>query len=477
MTLSASLTLQEVMERAAAIRAKDPPFARGYSQSAVVTRPTGPQLAQIIKHEAEAEAEAKRIQNKAAAGVRPAETSTDGAKVEQRRDEVETRRTTRRTKASDGNGNGSRPDVSDTDGNRSRPDDGNRSRPDVSDTDTNTNTDESDPTHDPDVTDETDESDSTYDSDIDDIVESDIDDMPCHNARDKPRPDRPRHDAPRRELRVDREIRTNSDGTKTTVIHIPYTLAEVVEEARGFVEDPKEQPDYSELEVLTGDVLFLTSDGQTLGDKRSAAVDSISAIASSFEDMRRVFANKRQRTVSLFCSLPDLDPWLTRVTSCLPHRLELKPPPSQSLRIMIIDTMPSQKRVDSTFHPDVVFSTSAIESPSDRNLRVSGKEFTLNVMRHADALTVSDSHLSVFRYDFRLLQSRRCLAVSRRVLGISTTSHRYHSLHRSGTSSTKSRFDRQSQTMVQGLQHLWSHPLSWDGGTSQRPGQTTLGSW
>ena len=43
---------------------------------------------------------------------------------------------------------------------------------------------------------------------------------------------------------------------------------------------------------MTRDVLFLTSDGETLGDKKTAIVDTIPDINSSFEDMRRVFANK-----------------------------------------------------------------------------------------------------------------------------------------------------------------------------------------
>lgn len=92
-----------------------------------------------------------------------------------------------------------------------------------------------------------------------------------------------------------REVRIASDGvTTTTVIHLPYTLAEIEQDANGFEDETTEQPDYSELEPIDGDVLFLTSDGKTLGDKRSAKVDT-TKIASGFEDMRRVFANKRQR--------------------------------------------------------------------------------------------------------------------------------------------------------------------------------------
>ena len=53
---------------------------------------------------------------------------------------------------------------------------------------------------------------------------------------------------------------------------------------------------------MTGDVLFLTSDGYTLADKKTAIVDTISTIALSYQDMRRVFANKRGAGVSC-CSL------------------------------------------------------------------------------------------------------------------------------------------------------------------------------
>lgn len=95
-----------------------------------------------------------------------------------------------------------------------------------------------------------------------------------------------------------REVRVNSDGSQTTVVHLSHTLAEVEQEARGLVEDTVNQPDYSGLEVITGDVLFLTSDGKTLGRKKTVTVGTISIIASCFKPMRRVSANKRQEVSS-----------------------------------------------------------------------------------------------------------------------------------------------------------------------------------
>jgi hypothetical protein len=125
--------------------------------------------------------------------------------------------------------------------------------------------------------------------------DSDVDSHPPKKKK-KPNPaEAPRRNPPQAPRR---EVRVNSDGSQTTVIHLPHTLAEVEQEARGLVEDDVNQPDYSGLEVITGDVLFLTSDGKTLGEKKSAAVDTISTIASSFEHMRRVFANKRREVSS-----------------------------------------------------------------------------------------------------------------------------------------------------------------------------------
>lgn len=71
----------------------------------------------------------------------------------------------------------------------------------------------------------------------------------------------------------------NSDGSQTTVIHLPHILAEVEEETRGFVEDPVQQPDYSGLDIISGEVLFITFSCKPLGEKKTAAVDTVSDIA------------------------------------------------------------------------------------------------------------------------------------------------------------------------------------------------------
>jgi hypothetical protein len=133
------------------------------------------------------------------------------------------------------------------------------------------------------------ESDFNRDSTSEPTSESDSDlesRLPKKRKKQNP-PEAPRH-----------EVRVNSGGSQTTVIHLPHPLAEVEQEARGLVEDTVNQPDYSGLEVITGDVLFLTLDGKTLGRKKTATVGTISIIASCFKQVRRVSANKRHEVSS-----------------------------------------------------------------------------------------------------------------------------------------------------------------------------------
>ena len=75
------------------------------------------------------------------------------------------------------------------------------------------------------------------------------------------------------------EMRVSSGGSQTTVIHLPHTLAVVEQEARGLVHDTVDQPDYSGLNIISGKVLFVTFSCKTLGEKKTAAVDTVSDIA------------------------------------------------------------------------------------------------------------------------------------------------------------------------------------------------------
>ncbi|KAH8084623.1 hypothetical protein HD553DRAFT_342113 [Filobasidium floriforme] len=297
-----SLKMEDVLHRAAVIRAKDPPPVRGRSQKEVESRPTFKHL-ERIRDEAYLEAsiplkpttsQPEALNRRSgipksspAAGVtypkdpiaseealvgdlRGISNSTNSTTSPSMHDVI-ARRTTRQTTRQTARSTQSRVCPSDVDAF------------DIDEPDTDGLN--------------TDDSDFEFDSDESEHVES-------THVETTGGPTAAPSKSGRETVEPRREVRIASDGvTTTTVIHLPYTLAEIEQDANGFEDETTEQPDYSELEPIDGDVLFLTSDGKTLGDKRSAKVDT-TKIASGFEDMRRVFANKRQRARVMTTALP-----------------------------------------------------------------------------------------------------------------------------------------------------------------------------
>lgn len=91
------------------------------------------------------------------------------------------------------------------------------------------------------------------------------------------------------------------------------------------------QPNYSRLDIMTGNVLFLTSNGKTLRNKKTGIVNTNFTINSSFEDTSRLLQTKGKRgRAAVPCESETL------LTSSLLPRPESKPSPFWYLRITII---------------------------------------------------------------------------------------------------------------------------------------------
>jgi hypothetical protein len=104
----------------------------------------------------------------------------------------------------------------------------------------------------------------------------------------------------RQTQKVHRVVRRNKDGSKYIIessythVKVPYTLDEIDDHAKALGLEPVEQPDYSSLVLIQGNVLITTSDGYTLCNKRSAEVVDIHTISNAFEDLRETWVHKRE---------------------------------------------------------------------------------------------------------------------------------------------------------------------------------------
>jgi hypothetical protein len=68
---------------------------------------------------------------------------------------------------------------------------------------------------------------------------------------------------------------------------------------RGLHFDAKAQPDHSSLPQIKGNFEIVTSDGYTVCDMKLQAVTHIDEMSKSFEDLRKTWANKREKVSRL----------------------------------------------------------------------------------------------------------------------------------------------------------------------------------